>query len=98
MQEGFKVWWQRIFEEADKRGAEVITVTPEFGPPLYVVAIRAYRPQMSDMAAWLQVCLDGPFHGQASGLYVGCEPLRGTSGPGAVHQALWCCLLWQAGA
>jgi len=32
---GFKVWWQRIFEEADKEGMDVITVTPEFGPPLY---------------------------------------------------------------
>lgn len=44
-------WWQQIVDHHKARGAEVLTITPEFGPPGYMVTQPYTRQPIADLWA-----------------------------------------------
>lgn len=41
-------WWDRVIEHKKKEGAAALTITPEFGPPPYLVQMPFSRQPLSD--------------------------------------------------
>jgi sugar phosphate isomerase/epimerase len=42
-------WWKRIVENHKAKGSEFLTVTPEFGPPDYMMTLPYTRQPLSDL-------------------------------------------------
>ncbi|HMN61316.1 MAG TPA: TIM barrel protein [Anaerolinea sp.] len=42
-------WWQRIADQRKAAGAEVLTITPEFGPPDYMQTLPFTRQPVNDL-------------------------------------------------
>jgi len=54
--ERFEDWWRDIFRQRAARGAERITVTPEYGPPPYMPTLPFSETPVADL--W-ELCLWG---------------------------------------
>jgi hypothetical protein len=50
----FEGWWKMIISEHKKRGEEILTVTPEYGPPTYMQTVPFENKPVADL--W-DVCL-----------------------------------------
>jgi hypothetical protein len=42
-------WWQAIADRRKAEGAEVLTITPEFGPPDYMQTLPYTRQPVNDL-------------------------------------------------